>query len=88
MAAPCAQQCWGAQAQGDALTPVGQQDQLCLPISPSLHVGVPEERGWSSSLVPAPFPLSTWHHPSPTPSGSRTSAQPGQAGKQPGPGTA
>lgn len=45
----------------------GQQDQLCLPISLSLHVGLPEERGWSSSLVLAPFPLSTWHHPSSVP---------------------
>lgn len=36
----------------------------------------------------APFPLSTWHHPSPAAAGSRTSARPGQAGRQPGPGMA
>lgn len=38
--------------------------------------------------MPAPFPLGTWHHPSPAPAGSRTSARPGQAGRRPGPGAA
>lgn len=47
-----------------------------------------EERGGDNYFVLAPFPLSTWHHPSPAPAGSRTSARPGQAGRQPGPGKA
>lgn len=64
-----------------------RQGQLHLPVSPSPGIMVPEERGGSGYVAPAPFPLSTWHHPS-APASSRTSVQPGQAGRWPGPGTA
>lgn len=51
-------------------------------------MGVPEEGRSERVSGAGTLPPGTWHHPSPAAASSRTSARPGQTGRQPGPGTA